>query len=76
MPLPPELSFSDHARARMLQRDIAEADVEAVLRRPLGEALPGDGGNLVLDGYCRGIRLLRVIVTSDRMHVVTVMWRS
>lgn len=70
----PELS--QHARDRMAQRGVTFDDVVSVVNRPLRGPLPGDGGNLVFEGYTQGARLLRVITTSDRSLVVSVMWRG
>lgn len=70
----PELS--QHARDRMAQRGVTQEEVMAVVNRPLRGPIPGDRGNLVFEGYTRGTRVLRVITTSDRSLVVSVMWRG
>ena len=69
-------SISRHGRQRMEQRGVTLADIASALVRPIGRALPGDGGNLILDGYASEGRVLRVILTADQGTVVTVMWRE
>lgn len=68
--------FSRHAKRRLALRGITEADVLVALSRALGPPEAGDGGNLVIDGYSREGRLLRVILSPDRGLVVSAMWRS
>ncbi len=69
-------SISRHGRQRMEQRGVTLADIASALGRPIGRLSPGDGGNLVLDGYASEGRVLRVILTADQGTVVTVMWRE
>ena len=66
-------TYSYHARQQMNRRGITEDDVEAVLRRPLGDPQPGSRPDTVLvTGYALGGRLLQVVVDSVEMdHVVT-----
>ncbi|MHB1211453.1 MAG: DUF4258 domain-containing protein [Candidatus Nanopelagicales bacterium] len=71
-----KLEWTSHVSERMAERGIALEDVRSVLRRPVTGPLPGDGGNLIFEGYTSGGRLLRVVVTSNRLTVVTAMWRK
>lgn len=71
-----DLSISRHGRQRMEERGVTMADIASALSRPTGHPSPGDRGNLVVDGYASGRRLLRVILTADEATVVTVMWRE
>lgn len=66
--------FSQHARDRMAQRGITPDEALAVLRRPARGPFPGNGGNLVFEGYTHSARRLRVITSSDRTVIVSVMW--
>ncbi len=70
------LSISRHGLRRMDERGVTMADIVSALGRPMGHPSPGDGGNLVVDGYASEGRLLRVILTADEETVVTVMWRE
>jgi hypothetical protein len=60
----------------MEQRGVTMVDIKSALSRPIGHPSPGDGGNLVVDGYASEGRVLRVILTADEGTVVTVMWRE
>jgi hypothetical protein len=68
----PELS--EHVRQRMAQRDITEEDIRQALRRRSGQPRPGNNGNIVVLGYARGRRILRMVLTPDQQVMVTVMW--
>jgi hypothetical protein len=52
------------------------ADIASALGRPMGHPSPGDGGDLVVDGYTSQGRGLRLILAADEATVVTVMWRE
>lgn len=69
-------ALSRHARKRLVLRGITEEDIVSALSRPLGPPKAGDGGNIVIDGYSRDGKVLRVILSSDRELVVSAMWRS
>jgi len=66
--------LSDHARRRMAERRITQANIDAALRRTTGPPRPGDSGNIVVFGYGEAGRILKVVLTSDRQVVVSVMW--
>lgn len=51
------------------------ADIETALAPPAVHVGPGKAGTVVIDGHCRG-GILRVIMTTDRRTVVSVMWRE
>lgn len=65
--------YSTHARSRMRERNISEADVEAALRRRRGDPRPGDKGRTVVYGYAPGQRILKVVLQPDGHSVHTVM---
>lgn len=67
------IRYSTHARQRMTERGITEADVEAALRRRIGQPQPGDNGRVVVIGYGSGQRILKVVLTADEQVVVSVM---
>ena len=67
------VKYSTHARRRMVQRQITEADVENALKRKTGRPSPGDNGNLVVFGYASGQRILKVVLSADGQTVVSVM---
>jgi hypothetical protein len=68
----PELS--PHALRRMRQRDITDEDVRMALKRRSGQARPGDNGRIVVLGYARRGRILRMVLTPDQQVIVSVMW--
>lgn len=60
----------------MAERGIVEADVDAALRRPIGDPSPGQPGTVVVDGFAAGGLILRVCLRADdRTYVVTAYWR-
>jgi hypothetical protein len=67
------LEYSDHARARMAERHITEADVESALSHSSGRPVAGDNGRLVVFGYAPGQRILKVVLSADGQTVVSVM---
>lgn len=67
------LEYSDHARKRMSQRHISEADVEAALKRQSGQPRPGDNGRVVVFGYAPGQRILKIVLSADEKTVISVM---
>lgn len=66
-------SYSTHARQRMAERGISEADVESALRHRTGPPRPGDNGRIVVIGYASGQRTLKVVLSADEQVVVSVM---
>jgi len=60
----------------MIQRGVADEDVELALRHPIGDPAPGAPGTLWIEGYAVGGRILRVCVdAADQMFVITLAWR-
>ena len=71
-----ELVFTNHAQRRMAARGIAKEDVEAALRRPIGNPSPGEPGKVVIEGHAPGGRILKVCVqAADHNVVVSAWWR-
>jgi len=66
-------TFSQHARKRMEERKIAEDEVLRALKRRTGPPRPGDNGRLVVFGYGRGSRILKIVLTADEQVIVSVM---
>lgn len=66
-------TFSPHARKRMEERKIAEDEVLRALKRRTGPPRPGDNGRLVVFGYGRGSRILKIVLTADEQVIVSVM---
>lgn len=66
--------FSPHARQRMVQRQISDQGVIRALTHRSGQPRPGDNGRIVVLGYARGGRILRVVLTPDERVIVSVMW--
>jgi hypothetical protein len=71
--MPPERTYSSHAERRMRERNITEDEIDAALRRRTGPPTPGDNGNIVVFGYGRGKRILKIVTTPDQMVIVSVM---
>jgi dienelactone hydrolase len=69
-------SFAPHARQRMTERGITDADVEAALKHRLGQPRPGDNGRIVVLGYAPGGRILKIVLTPDEQCIVSVMVRG
>lgn len=65
--------YSTHARTRMAERQISEADGYNALRHRTGPPAPGDNGRIVVFGYASGQRILKVVLTADEQTVVSVM---
>jgi hypothetical protein len=71
----PDLTYSKHARERMAEREVTEADVEAALAHPIGAPGPGEPGTVWIRGYAVGGRILKVCVRADdHSYVITVAW--
>lgn len=71
--MPPAREYSPHARRRMQERKISEADVEAALKRTSGDPRPGDKGRTVVYGYAPGQRILKIVLQPDGRSVHSVM---
>jgi hypothetical protein len=65
--------YNPHARKRMRERKISEADVEAALKRRSGNPRPGDKDRTVVYGYAPGQRILKIVLESDGQTVRSVM---
>jgi hypothetical protein len=57
----------------MRLRKITEEEVDAALRRRTGPPRPGDNGRVVVFGYGRGSRILKIVMTPDEQVIVSVM---
>jgi Domain of unknown function (DUF4258) len=66
-------TFLPHARKRMDERRITEDEVLAALKRRTGFLRPGDNGRIVVFGYGRGARILKIVLTADEQEIVSVM---
>ena len=65
--------FGPHARKRMEERKITEDEVLAALKRRRGDPRPGDNGRIVVFGYGRGSRILKIVLAADEQEIVSVM---
>ncbi len=73
------VTFSQHARDRMLERAITGQDVQQCLAAP-AVTYQGPNGNIVYRAQVEG-RMLKVVVAHDRntsyaKHVVTAAWEG
>ena len=66
-------TFLPHARKRMRERKITEDEVLRALNRRTGPPRPGDNGRIVVLGYGRGSRILKIVLTPDEQAIVSVM---
>lgn len=66
-------TFGPHARKRMDERRITEAEVLAALKRRQGPPRAGDNGRIVVFGYGGGSRILKIVLTPDEQQIVSVM---
>ena len=57
----------------MAERRITEEEVLNALNRRTGPPRPGDNGRLVVFGYGRGQRILKIVLTADQQEIVSVM---
>lgn len=71
------LDYSRHARDRMAERGITEAEVEVTLNRPVGRPEAGTSpGTIKVTGATQGDEgALQIVVTADGQFVVT-LWRK
>jgi Domain of unknown function (DUF4258) len=66
--------ISVHARKRMAKRKITEEDIRLALSRRSGPPSVGDIGKVVVFGYARRGRILKVVLSADEEEIVSVMW--
>jgi Domain of unknown function (DUF4258) len=66
-------TFWAHAQRRMQERKITEEEMLAALRRRTGPPRPGDNGRIIVFGYGRGSRILKIVLTPDEQEIVSVM---
>jgi len=66
-------TFWPHARKRMEERKITEDEVLAALKRRSGDPRAGDNGRIVVFGYGRESRILKMVLTADEQEIVSVM---
>jgi hypothetical protein len=57
----------------MEERKITEEEVLAALNRRCRPPRPGDNGRIVVFGYGRGSRILKIVLTADEQEIVSVM---
>jgi hypothetical protein len=57
----------------MEERKITEDEVLTALKRRSGGPRPGDNGRIVVFGYGRGSRILKIVLTADEQQIVSVM---
>jgi hypothetical protein len=68
------LRMSSHARDRMRDRSIFEADIESALQHKISTQ-PGEPGTIVVRGYAPNGHILKVFVrASDHEYVISAMW--
>jgi hypothetical protein len=58
----------------MALREISEDDLWAALDRPNGHPAATATGNIWVYGYATGGRILKVLLTPDKMTIVTAAW--
>jgi hypothetical protein len=73
---PDGLDYSDHARERMEERGITEADVETALKRRIGQPGPGESGTIWIRGHAAGGRTLKVCQRPADGKIVTLAWQD
>ena len=70
----PRPRLSQHARDQMQERKITEEQVYRALNRPRGQPKIGSNGKIAVLGYAEGSRILKVVLTPDRVEIITVAW--
>lgn len=70
----PRPRLSQHARDQMAARTVTEEQVYRALNRPSGQPRVGSNGKIVVFGYADGSRILKVVLTPDRVEIITVAW--
>ena len=58
----------------MAARDITDADVRSALNRRYGQPRVGNNGAIVVLGYARSGRILKVVLTPDQEEIITLAW--
>jgi len=58
----------------MEERVITEEQVYRALSRPSGQPRVGSNGKIQIFGYAQGSRILKVVLTPDRVEIITVAW--
>lgn len=66
--------LSPHARDRMAERRITDADVRSALNRRYGQPRVGSNGKIVVLGYASRGRILKVVLTPDQEEIITLAW--
>ena len=71
------MRYTRHARDRMRERGITEADVEAAVNRPIGDPDAGNLGSIVTTGQAPGGRRLKVVRSAaDLELVISLYWQE
>lgn len=63
-----------HVRRRMAQRGISEEDIRSALGRTVGHPAATSTGNIWVYGHSSTGRILKVLLTPDKLTVVTAAW--
>jgi hypothetical protein len=58
----------------MSARKITQADVRSALNRRYGQPRVGSNGKIVVLGYTRQGRILKVVLTPDQEEIITLAW--
>lgn len=66
--------LSKHARDRMAERGITDADVRSALNRRSGQPRIGSNGAIVVFGYASGGRILKLVLTPNQEEIITLAW--
>jgi Domain of unknown function (DUF4258) len=66
--------LTNHARDQMARRQITEEDVRSALNRRQGSPRVGSNGKIVIWGYARRGRILKVVLTPDQEEIITLAW--
>jgi len=66
--------LSHHARQRMADRSITEADIRSALNRRSGQPRIGNNGMIVILGYAARGRILKMVLTPDEEEIITLAW--
>jgi hypothetical protein len=73
---PDDRDYSTHARERMEERGITEADVETALKRRIGHPGPGEPGTVWMRGHAAGGRILKVCIRLADGKIITLAWEG
>jgi dienelactone hydrolase len=66
--------LSKHARDRMAERGITDADVRSALNRRSGQPRVGSNGTIAVLGYASGGRILKLVLTPNQEEIITLAW--